>query len=138
MEAQILHSLSELAVTSGDLVEAEARLRRARTICEELHDPVGEAYTAVGLGELHTRTGRFDDAQESLLHAVETAMALKNRLLQGRTLLALGELNALRGLHGLARRDHLAARHLFTQLGATRWVDKAEEALRTLQQREDD
>jgi len=138
VEAQILHSLSELAVTSGDLVEAEARLRRARTICEELHDPVGEAYTAVGLGELHTRTGRFDDAQESLLHAVETAMALKNRLLQGRTLLALGELNALRGLHGLARRDHLAARHLFTQLGATRWVDKAEEALRTLQQREDD
>jgi tetratricopeptide (TPR) repeat protein len=82
---------------------------------------IGEAHALYGLGVVRQRTGRLDNAETTLRHALSLARQVGERLIEGQARYALGEIELGRG-NPVSALTHLeTARRVFGQLGAVLW-----------------
>lgn len=91
--AQVKCELAELDLRRGHLDQAaeafEYVLQTARTV----GDIIGQAYALVGLGNIRRRHGEFTQAESDLHEALSSADRTRDRVVRGRVLLALAELD---------------------------------------------
>ena len=78
------------ATSGGRFDEAEARLTQALTSAESDEAGGDRANVLYNLGNLHARTGRYEDASETLAQAAESALETDNTPLAAMALTNLG------------------------------------------------
>ncbi|MFD7864517.1 BTAD domain-containing putative transcriptional regulator [Streptomyces sp. NPDC057682] len=108
---------------------AEETFLRVVMIVKEKSDMVGLAYALLGLGQTRFGAGSLQLAEITLLDALDIAQRVDSPLVEGMIGLALAE-TARRGGRTAEARDCLtAAEALFSQVGAPRWQERAQQLL---------
>lgn len=131
-EAQVRHRLGELYLASGDLKQAETEFVVVRGMVGRTGDLVGMAYALLGLGTVRLARDDPDGAERALTDALEQARQAANRLLEGRTLLALAELAVRRGARSVASERLDEADKLFRVIDVPGWRESVNQMRRRL------
>lgn len=122
LEAQLSKRLAEVHLRQGRGADAVAAAERALQLLHR--DPVGEAYVLHALGEAKHVAGDDVEAAVALGRALRVARQVGERLIEGRILLALGDLDTPDAV------DHLReAVEVLAAIEAWTWHRRAVEAL---------
>lgn len=97
IEAQVIHRAGEACLLMGDPINAIRKFGEVLSIARGVGDPIGEAYALQGMGVAESRQGHFDKAREALQSALELAIRVGERFVQGRIILAMSELALVSG-----------------------------------------
>jgi DNA-binding SARP family transcriptional activator/Tfp pilus assembly protein PilF len=92
IEAQVLYSMGEAQLQTGELADAAGTFAQALARVRAVGDQVGESYVLRGLGLAALRQGQLDSARAALQHALELADATGVPVASARALLGLSEL----------------------------------------------
>jgi DNA-binding SARP family transcriptional activator len=116
-EAWILNQLGWALARLRD-EEAFGHLRQALAIRQELGDSIGEAQTAIALGEVHLRVaGPGEAAREYMQHAADLLQTMDQPSLRGSALNNLGEVYFGLGNLDAAAECYAQARDIFHEIG---------------------
>ncbi|GGP95377.1 AfsR/SARP family transcriptional regulator [Streptosporangium pseudovulgare] len=116
-EAHVLGCMAQIAVLHGDFTLADARLREALAICEEIGNQRGQAQALWRLGELHLRRREPARAAERFTAALAPVRHLRDRLGEAYILCGLGETLILQDRFDEALRTLTDARRLALDTG---------------------
>ncbi|MFC4057785.1 BTAD domain-containing putative transcriptional regulator [Planomonospora corallina] len=116
-EAHLLGCMAQIAVIHEDFGTADARLRQALAICEEIGHQRGQAQALWRLGELHLHRDEPDLAAERFTAALEPVRHLRDRLGEAYVLCGLGEARISQRRFGEARQTLTQARRLALDTG---------------------
>jgi DNA-binding SARP family transcriptional activator/tetratricopeptide (TPR) repeat protein len=134
--AQVKSELAELELRRGRLDQAGVLYASARTEAQRVGDVVGEAYTCLGSGIVHTLKGELPEADVQLRTASDLAAHTTDLLLRGRVLLALAQVDSARGHIGQGLKHLNEALEVFGNLGsAAVWRGRALELTGHLNER---
>jgi DNA-binding SARP family transcriptional activator/tetratricopeptide (TPR) repeat protein len=138
LAAQVEYEVGELELRRGDL---HAAARAFVTVLQQtLHngDVIGQAYALAGLGNARRLIGDLAAAQSALDEAHELTRGLDDRLIHGRVLVAMAELDYAKGQFERALRRAVEATEVLGKLGsATLWHARALEVLGRLYEQGD-
>jgi DNA-binding SARP family transcriptional activator len=95
--AQAMQVLGEIRLHQRRFGEAEELFRRLLDLLRDSSERYGQTYALTGLGEALSAQRKDATAEETLNQALALARRYEARLLEGRDLLALGELRLHRG-----------------------------------------
>jgi len=129
VEAQVLHTLGDVALREGDSGAAIEAYVGVLRMARHIGDRVGETYALLGLGLATRLAGHHDLAQTRLSAALHGAREVGERLAEGRALFALAEVDAAQGRKNLAVRRLAQACEIFSAIAAVRWRDRVLAAL---------
>jgi len=130
LAAQVEYELGELELRRGRLHAAAEAFVSVLEQTRQTGDVVGQAYALAGLGNARRMIGDTALAQSALDEALELTRDLDDRLIRGRVLVALAELDYARGLFDLALRWTIEATEVLGKLGsADLWHARALEVL---------
>lgn len=126
--APALTGLAEVHLAAGESQLAEATAVRARDLAESANDPLSVAEAERILGLAWMREGRLEAALSVANHACELALGHQSRLLEGETTAARALV--LRAMNRVveAEQQHLLARTIFVELGATGYLKEFDAA----------
>jgi DNA-binding SARP family transcriptional activator len=130
--AQLAYRFGELCLARGDTAGAAMRFRAVLTAAEESHDEVGAAYAHWGLGVSALDDGRLADADSHLDAGLTLAYRIGEHLVQGRSLMALGQVHARRSHTAAAASALTRALDTFTAQGAVPWIVRTLDAFASL------
>lgn len=122
LEAQLSKRLAEVYLRQGRGADAVAAAERALALLDR--DPVGEAFVLHALGEAKHVAGDDVEAAVALDRALRIARQVGERLIEGRILLALGDLDTPDAVGHL--REAVA---VFAAIEAWTWHARAVETL---------
>lgn len=105
LTAQVEHQAAELYLRKGQLERAVHAFRSVLDLTRSSSDVIGQMYALAGLGDSLRRRGDLVNAESALGKALELAGDMDERLIRGRLLLALAELD-----HAQDRADLALAR----------------------------
>ncbi len=106
-------------------LQARQALHSVLRTVREIGDRIGEAHALYGLGVVRRREGRLDSAEATLVHALSVAERVGERMIEGQSRYALGEIAVVRGRHRGRRGSTSAkARDTFGELGSSLWLAK--------------
>jgi tetratricopeptide (TPR) repeat protein len=112
-QANMLHSLGDLAMGEGDTSGAQERYAAALALYKAMPDLLVQANTLLRLGDLAMREGDTIGARERHAAALALFEAIPDRIGQANTLQSLGDLAMLEGDTPGARERYAAALALF-------------------------
>ena len=102
LTAQAQYELGEMRLRQGRLADAIEALEPVQQWTLETGDVIGQAYALCGLGNARRLTGDLPGAEIALMTALELTGQGDDRLIRGRILLALAELDHALGRDVLA------------------------------------
>ena len=130
LAAQVEYELGELELRRGRLQAAAAAFASVLEQTRQTGDVIGQAYALAGLGNARRLIGDLTGAQSALGEALELTRGLDDRLIHGRVLVALAELDYAKGRFDLALRRTVEATEVLGKLGsAILWHARALEVL---------
>jgi tetratricopeptide (TPR) repeat protein len=115
---------AELHLAVGEFDLAREALHSVLRMVRDASDRIGEAHVLDALGVTRQREGRMDNATTTLAHALELAGRVRERMVEAKAHLALGEIVLARGDIAAAAEHLDRAQHLFTELKAPAWQQK--------------
>lgn len=127
VRAQIAFLLGEVHLGRGTLELADESFRLVLDEVRARGDQTGESYALCGVGTAALQAGRPDQARVTLEHALRLSRDLGNRLLEGRTLLALMQTAMAEGALVTARKTLSGAVEALEAVGAVTWLARAEQ-----------
>jgi DNA-binding SARP family transcriptional activator len=136
LTAQAQYELAELQLRRGRLPAAAALFGEVLDNTRAANDVVGQVYALAGLGNARRRLGDLDGAEDTLGAALDLTQAGDDRLIRGRVLLAMAELDFTRNRFNLALARIDEAIRVLEELGSARvWHARALELLGRLHER---
>ena len=125
VSTQIRFHVGEVHLGRGALESADDTFRSVLRQVRASDDRTGEAYALYGTGSVLARMGCYGAALAELKAALKLASDIGDRLVEGRTWLALGEVANATGRTVAALAAFEKAVELFRQAGAVAWRDRA-------------
>lgn len=117
---RVENDLGYLLLEQGQLESSETHLRKALLGSEELHiDRRGRGFILNNLGDLSIRRGRFREAREYLVQALEAGEATGEAIVQASAHALLGALDERQGESEAADREFGIAISILEQIGMT-------------------
>ncbi len=136
LTAQAQYELAELHMRRGDLAAAITTFSSALQQTRDSADTIGQAYALAGLGTARRKLGDLAPAETALAEALDLADNAGDRLLQGRVLINLAELDFVKGRSNLSLARADDAMRVLRELGAAGvWQARALELLGRLHER---
>jgi DNA-binding SARP family transcriptional activator len=136
LAAQVEYELGELELHRGRLTAAAKAFASVLEQTQQAGDVIGQAYALAGLGNARRLTGDLAGATVALGEALELTRNLDDRLIRGRVLVALTELDFAESHFDLALRRAVEATEVLDKLGsADLWRARALEVLGRLHER---
>jgi predicted ATPase/DNA-binding CsgD family transcriptional regulator len=116
--AAALNLLTEIALHTGRLAEAEARGAETLEAARSAADRWNEGFALATMAAVASRQGKLRAAQELGEEALAVMQAIQQHWGSARALLGLGDLARLRGDHDAARQHYLEALAIFREVNA--------------------
>lgn len=136
LAAQVRHQMADLYLRRGELEQAKHAFQWVIGLTHTNGDVIGQLYGLVGLGGCQRRLGDLAGAEHTLRNALDLAGDTDERLVRGRILLELAELDYATGRSNLALARIDEAIGVMQQLGDARiWQARALELLGRLHDR---
>ena len=136
LAAQVGHELGELELHQDRPAAAAEAFASVLEQTRQIGDVIGQAYALTGLGNSYRLTADLAGAQGALSEALELTRGLDDRLIRGRVLVALAELDYATGHFDLALCRTSEATDVLRKLGsADLWHARALEVLGRLHNR---
>lgn len=136
LAAQVEYELGELELRRGRLAAATEAFASVLRQTQQIGDVIGQAYALAGLGNARRLTGDLAGARSALGQALNLTRSVDDRLIRGRVLVALAELDYANGHFDLALRRTTEATDVLGKLGsADLWHARALEVLGRLHER---
>jgi tetratricopeptide (TPR) repeat protein len=121
LHLRALLTSARIAMTTGDLSQAETHLLSALTLASGDSNSMIRARALLTLGEIYSQLGRHNEAVESLRRAIAILDAGPDKYMKARTLLALGEVAWQTGRMGEAE---VALREALTIYRSMDWMER--------------
>ncbi len=118
-EAQVLLRIAYLHLKTDEIDLAGQELNRVLFVVREIGDRIGHVYGLYGLGVVKWREGHLDEAETAFEWALSSARLVRERLVEGQALCALGGINLARGETAASLAQINEASQLFEEYGST-------------------
>jgi DNA-binding SARP family transcriptional activator/tetratricopeptide (TPR) repeat protein len=136
LTAQARYEQAELHLRRDRLDRAVEAFESVLYLTHRLHDAIGEAYALTGLGNARRKLGDFAGSESALEAALELANNTDDRLIRGRILLALAELDYARERYNVSMVRIDEATRVLRELGSAGvWHARALELLGRVHER---